>query len=469
MKAPEVPVWALVHLTHAALQRVADEAGVDLLHIKGPAVRTSLRIGVHDSTDADVLVRPAHIDRMTSALEAREWELHTGFDEGSPFEHAANFRHPSWTYADVHRRVPGCLAEDDAVFDLLWRDRETAQIAHQPCQVVSVPAQVALQALHAARSHGHEKPESWLLCPEEERASVRDLVADLQASTAFAAGIGELAQHRDAPDYALWSFWSRPGDDRLDEWVGRIRAARGSGRRLSLIRQALHVNRTHLRLRLDREPTGADVAREQVARLRLGVVSLWRHLRRGPADARTDAETRLHLEEITPPHAVADDPQNHRTGRDGSAVADLAVAVSGSTAGLISAEQQQLDAPLSAVGVEASSAESAPSHEQTPPEHAGHDAEPLYIIAPDVAWLDATDAGRAEPLAWTARLDTAELNQLPQASWMVWMLVADGIGTLAGIRAEISALEASIDFGEEGLDGFLARLETNGLIVRTDR
>ena len=61
MLAPEVPVWALTHVTHAALQRTADRVGADVLHIKGPSTLQSLRRGRHDSTDADLLVRPAHL------------------------------------------------------------------------------------------------------------------------------------------------------------------------------------------------------------------------------------------------------------------------------------------------------------------------------------------------------------------------------------------------------------------------
>ncbi len=463
MKAPEVPVWALVHLTHAALQRIADEAGVDLLHIKGPAIRATLRLGIHDSTDADVLVRPAHIDRMAAALEAHSWELHTDFVEGSPFGHAANYRHPSWSYADVHRSIPGCHATDDESFDILWRDRETAFIAHHPCQVVSVPAQIALQAMHAARSHGHEKPESWLLCSDDVRPAVRALVAELQANTAFAAGIGELPQHRDAPDYALWHFWSSEGGDRLDEWVGKFRAARGTRQRLHVLRQALHVNRTHLRLRLEREPTRRDVAREQLERLRIAAASLRRHLRTRRKTQTTDA------------------------GGNESATAEAASTTALPTSGEVttpSPAPTPVPPTNTALEPEGANTIPAPTLETvaaalpapepaiaiTPvPENADPAAGPRLSIALDVAWLDATDAGRAEPVAWVARLETAELLELPDASWMVWTLIADGIGTVDGIRAEIAALGASVDFGEEGLDGFLAQLSASRLITTTGR
>ncbi|REJ08060.1 2-nitropropane dioxygenase [Microbacterium bovistercoris] len=278
MNAPEVPVWALSHLTHAALQRTAERASVDILHIKGPATRGSLRAGRHDSSDADVLVRPAHLERFLTAMQDDGWTLYTGFEEGSPFGHAANFTHPSWTYADVHRLIPGPLLPADETFERLWRDREATEIAHRGCSALSVPAQVLVQSLHAARSHGDEAPEAWMRCPDELRPQVRALAVELRAETAFAAGIGELDRHGDAADHALWSYWSSTDLDRLDEWAARYRSARSFGERWQVIRQAARVNRTHLRIRLGREPRPLDIAREQVARVAKGAGSLTRHL-----------------------------------------------------------------------------------------------------------------------------------------------------------------------------------------------
>lgn len=279
MHVPEVPVWALVHLTHAALQRTADRVGADILHIKGPATLTSLRDGRHDSGDADVVVRPAHLERFTAALVDDGWSLYTGFDEGSPFGHAANYEHPAWAFADIHRLIPGPLATADDVFERLWQDRETAPIAHWPCTVLSVTGQVFVQALHSARSHGTEPPDAWKLCDNTVRDNVRALADSLGATTALAAGIGELDQHTDAPDYALWKYWSNTDTDRLDEWIARLRATHGVVPRLRLIVHALRVNRTHLRIKLGREPHTRDVWRENVHRIRVATSSLVQRLR----------------------------------------------------------------------------------------------------------------------------------------------------------------------------------------------
>ena len=279
MTAPEVPIWALVHLTHAALQRTADRADVDVLHIKGPATRSSLRTGRHDSSDTDVLVRPAHLDRFLAALAADGWTLFTGFEEGSPFGHAANYTHPSWTYADVHRKLPGPLLDADEVFDVLWRDREHAEIGHCRCTVPSLAGQVVVQTLHAARSHGSEHADAWDLSAPEVQDDARALARELKAETPLAAAIGELDAHRDAPDHALWEYWSSSESDRLDEWAARYRSAAGVAERWRVLRQAMHVNRTHLRIRLGHEPTPFEVFREQCARIAHGAVSVLRRAR----------------------------------------------------------------------------------------------------------------------------------------------------------------------------------------------
>lgn len=279
MATPEVPIWALVHLTHAALQRTADRADVDVLHIKGPATRSSLRTGRHDSSDTDVLVRPAHLDRFLAALAADGWTLFTGFEEGSPFGHAANYTHPSWTYADVHRKLPGPLLDADEVFDVLWRDREHAEIGHCRCTVPSLAGQVVVQTLHAARSHGSEHADAWDLSAPEVQDDARALARELKAETPLAAAIGELDAHRDAPDHALWEYWSSSESDRLDEWAARYRSAAGVAERWRVLRQAMHVNRTHLRIRLGHEPTPFEVFREQCARIAHGAVSVLRRAR----------------------------------------------------------------------------------------------------------------------------------------------------------------------------------------------
>ena len=67
----QVDRQVLVTLTHGYVQLLADECGVDLLHLKGRAVDEQLwqrsasgEPGPRYSLDVDVRVRPAHVDRF---------------------------------------------------------------------------------------------------------------------------------------------------------------------------------------------------------------------------------------------------------------------------------------------------------------------------------------------------------------------------------------------------------------------
>ena len=53
-----IPVAVRVHLSHPAMEVLAREADVDLLHIKGPALLPGLRPPGRSSSDVDVIVRP---------------------------------------------------------------------------------------------------------------------------------------------------------------------------------------------------------------------------------------------------------------------------------------------------------------------------------------------------------------------------------------------------------------------------
>ena len=91
-----------IRLAHAALQATADGVGADVLHIKGYASMPGLYRVDRVSTDADVLVRPEHLQRFLGALR----------------EHR-------------HRpRPPGRVGEDDGHLPQLFQH---AILHHQRC------------------------------------------------------------------------------------------------------------------------------------------------------------------------------------------------------------------------------------------------------------------------------------------------------------------------------------------------
>jgi hypothetical protein len=266
----EVPPPVRILFGHAALQVVADAAGVDLLHIKGPATEPELR-SPGGGTDADVLVRPSQCDAFLEALAARGWSRRNTFRTGSPFGHAATYWHEHWGYADVHRFFPG-LAQGERTFDLLWAEREPRDLGGVPAAVPSAAARRLIAVLNAARNR---RP-----LPSVDAHDVSDLVDRLGARVGWAAAHGQLEEHRAHRDYQLWKV-TVEGGTRTQEWWARVHAAPSVREKCRLVLRAPLVNIDHLANVRGRRPTLSEIVVEFFDRPRRGVVEEWQR-RRNP-------------------------------------------------------------------------------------------------------------------------------------------------------------------------------------------
>ena len=274
----EVPLSVRLRFGHAAVQQLADEVGVDLLHIKGAAIDPSLRPAELRGTDVDVLVRPDHVARLDEAIRSHGWRLYTTFASGSPFGHAQTYTHHVWGFLDLHRFFPGIRITPGAAFDRLWADGSTVQIAGVGCRVPSVPAQSVLLILNAARAgktRGDDLAVVWEAAPDDRRAQIRSLVDELDADVAFAAAIGGLEHYRHERDYRLWKVVSE-GGPRSAEWWARVRAAPNLSQALRIAARAGLVNVDHLTHRLGRRPTGVEIAVEFLDRPARAIGEAWR-------------------------------------------------------------------------------------------------------------------------------------------------------------------------------------------------
>lgn len=273
----DVPTTARVRLGHAAVQRIADGHGLDVLHIKGDALDPRLVQPGRRAHDADVLVRPAHVVALLEACTRAGYRVVSRFATGSPFEHSTTLWHEHWGHLDVHRHYPGIgLAAGDA-FDRLWAARVTTAIAGVPCHAPSVPAQVAILTMHAGRSVVGGQATSdvdfaWRGATPELQQEVRVWVEEMRADVAFASGLGELDSLPPSAERELWRAVTR--GRRIDEWRARIWAAPTRRARLVLTLRAPLVNTEHLATRLGRRPTRGEVARAFVDRLRAGIHEL---------------------------------------------------------------------------------------------------------------------------------------------------------------------------------------------------
>lgn len=284
-----VPVQLGVQLAHASVQQIAHAAGIDLLHIKGPATHPQLlpiepngtgrlkRI----STDADVLVRPGREDELVGLLQAHGWRVVTTFTDGSAFHHASSLWHEYLGYVDVHRKFPGFGAEASVVFEALWSDRISLEIAHQPCPAPCLTAQRLILILHTARGGRTDDLRlAWHCATEQERREVQNLVARLKAEVAFGVALGDFESGRHAAEYDLWRLYATGAQgDRWAEWGARLRAAPGLRGKLRELGVMLRVSRGHLEMELGHRPSRREMLWAFGRRIQRAVSSLGVRLR----------------------------------------------------------------------------------------------------------------------------------------------------------------------------------------------
>lgn len=223
-----LPVRLRVHLAHATVQAIADEARADVLHIKGPAADPALRPEARTSADADVIVRPSHLKRLLRGLKRRGWVKVTSLNSGGLVEHSTNWYHAQLGQLDVHVRFPGIQIEGERAFDHLWCDSSTLEIAHRPCRVPDPSAQRLLLLLHAARNVRRCAADirvGWDEATNTQRVSAKSRALELRAELALAAATGQLDEYRDRPEYSLWhNFADRKAND-VELWNFFVQAA----------------------------------------------------------------------------------------------------------------------------------------------------------------------------------------------------------------------------------------------------
>ena len=278
----EVPLAVRIGFAHAAMQRLADTCGADVLHVKGASVDPVLARG-RNYSDADVLVRPAHVALVLDRLQRHGWVLINSFAYSSPFQHSATLRHEDFGLLDLHRRFPGAGPTPEEAFAELWAERTETVLAGTTCTVPARSAQALLLLLHAARGGSSVKAASdieavWTSADEAQRDEILAWVDRLDAGLGFSVITGTLDEHKDDPAYDLWRVAAR-GGTRLEEWLARVRAARGVRAKAGVIARSALVKVEHLTLVRGRPLTRGEViveffdrpvrgVREQLARRR---------------------------------------------------------------------------------------------------------------------------------------------------------------------------------------------------------
>lgn len=285
-----MPVEVTVAFAHAEVQVIAEDHEIDLLHIKGPALDESLRRPWPDevtgqrreSIDADVLVRPSHVDRLLKAMAHNGWRCLYDFADGSAFEHAATWARDDLASVDVHRHFPGIDGDPERAFETLWAERGTTDIGGVACAAPSLTAQRLIVLTHAARGQSArnlaDRHRSWLDLDLSARGEIEKLADLVGARVALYAATDRLELVRGHRTYPLWRHLTGEKGSLLDLWWARVRSARDVRSAVRLGWRMLAPNVRRMETSLGRPPTPREVAVAYRDRLLLGARIMRRSL-----------------------------------------------------------------------------------------------------------------------------------------------------------------------------------------------
>ncbi|QLD12243.1 nucleotidyltransferase family protein [Microbacterium oleivorans] len=252
-----------VELGHAWIQHLADELGIRVLFLKGPALAHQ---GLRDrrvSSDVDVLVEPARFDQLCDEILARGWRERPAALIGKLTSiHSRTLLHDRWPCdIDAHRHYPGMLADPSIAFDALWAQHDRLTLGHRSCAVPNRVASIIVLALHSLR--GTERQARHAAELEHLRrvpltSSERDLLAELARRTGTTVTLFEVLTEMGVPVVAdpleqrsaparRWRERVRSGSYGSYFWFAALRDARGLDR-LRIAGEAVWPSRRDLLL-----------------------------------------------------------------------------------------------------------------------------------------------------------------------------------------------------------------------------
>lgn len=205
----------------AVVARMARDAGLDVLLIKGPSLAAHGLRAERAWGDVDILVRPEDTARLRRELATAGWEAWNETPEYPliALPHAITFVHPRWrTEIDAHTFLPGAYADAATTFERLWTDRASIQLAHQPVLCTGRIGSGLVAALNLARTPTNPRTRdeavqwrtavgSW---SEADRSALAALAADCRAADVLASlfdAAGVPAIGRGALTPQEWDEW----------------------------------------------------------------------------------------------------------------------------------------------------------------------------------------------------------------------------------------------------------------------
>lgn len=231
----ELTVTDAVELCAAWASRLASEAGIRALLVKGAPLSSYGLREARPSADVDMLIDPDRFTDFCQSLIAAGWtERPIPRINDRTGTHSRTYLHQRWPCdIDVHAHFPGFLADPKAVFDALWERRMQYVFAHTSVDVPDRTASAMILALHSLRDGNvrslHRSEYEGLReisLSDEDRRQIADTVV-ITGSAATLAPILE-SWRVDLTDAERAASAATHDRAALATWRGRV-AARSNG------------------------------------------------------------------------------------------------------------------------------------------------------------------------------------------------------------------------------------------------
>lgn len=279
-------------LLAAVVDRIGRTTNRRVLVIKGAATAAHHLRTPRASGDVDVLVAHSDWETVVAALTAVGWRRELDPDRPSAFPgHSVTMLHDLWPCElDVHRFYPGFLRDADHVFDRLWAERTTLELAARPVPASGPLGSVLVAALHALREldvarnrDEYAQLVSAVATTGVDTAALQRLAVDTGCGGTLARLWDDLGLERPVTDddpAALreWEFRTAAGHHRSIDWVAALRAA-PLHRWPGLLFRALWPTDEDIRVRSRTTESGLALLKHRRARLREGLRGLPHALR----------------------------------------------------------------------------------------------------------------------------------------------------------------------------------------------
>lgn len=175
-----------VPLGYAMVARVARDAGVRALAIKGPISEYWGFGSGKSSVDIDILISPDDVDFLVRPLNTMGWHVRPSvmvFRVLPP--HSLTLRHELWPCEiDLHFSLPGVLCSADRAFEAFWQRRSLVQVAGIPLYAVSAAASALIAVYNSQRDDAEVRQEFGKLAEQLAALLTHEVWRDIDLLTA---------------------------------------------------------------------------------------------------------------------------------------------------------------------------------------------------------------------------------------------------------------------------------------------